>query len=79
MCYRIDNLEHTISSIPTEFDEKLSAFAETIGEIQDKLSEYEENLESRAKEQEIEKAFIEGVSNIMNYEVPNGRGKQTQQ
>ena len=51
---------------------------DAINEINEKLKAFEEEDDSEGANRKIEKAFLEGFSNIMNYEVSYGRGKQAQ-
>lgn len=75
LCKRIEAIENAFPTFRKATDEALCGFATDIEELQGKVKSFEEEAEAVSKDREIEKAFIDGFSNIMNYEVGNGRGK----
>ena len=66
----ISNIERTQLESRADFDEKLCAFAESVGEIQDKISGVLETTEASEKERQREKEFFDGLTNILTYGAP---------
>ena len=76
LMYRISELEKAIE----EHDEIIPGLVQTSNEtdetllsLSDRIKELEEISESIEENAKKEKDFFDGFSNIMNYEVPNGR------
>ena len=66
----ISNIERSLLESRTDFDEKLCVFAESVGEIQDRIAEVSETAEATEKERQREKEFFDGLTNILTYGAP---------
>ena len=71
--YRLAEIEKAIE----EHDDGLFDAAGKLFALEERVSALEEEAESVAEERKRERDFLDGFSNIMNYEVPYGRS-QTQ-
>lgn len=78
----ISSIKSAIPAFRETIDGKLFAFSEDIGGILGKLSDFEERLtpledetEEILKSREVEKAFLDGVANIMNFGASYGEAK----
>lgn len=67
--YRLGELEKAIE----EHDESFFNISGDILALSERVTDLEEEAESVAEERKRDRDFFEGFSNIMNYEVPNGR------